>query len=68
MNREDIDIVRGQLVSMYGYDCIVRGVGEYGAVLEYPNGEIRWENFDDIADRNEDLVIDDCLDCDEEDW
>lgn len=68
MNREDIDIVRGQLVSMHGYNCIVRTVEEYGAVLEYPNGETRWEDFDDIAVQNEDLIIDDCFDCDEDDW
>lgn len=68
MNIEDIDIVRGQLVSMYGYSCIVRSVDERGAVLEYPNGEIRWEDFDDIAAQNRDLIIDDYLDCDEDDW
>ena len=68
MDRDGIDIVRGQLVSMYGYDCIVRSVDEYGADLEYPNGEIRWEDFDDIAVQNEDLVIDERFDCDEDDW
>lgn len=60
----NLDIVRSQIVAMHGYDCIVRSVDEDGAVLEYPNGEQRYEYAEDIAEQNEDLVI---LD-DEGDW
>ena len=67
-----LDIVRGQTVSMHGYDCIVRSYDENGAVLEYPNGEVRYEYLDDIADQNEDLVLEEELiygdDYDDDEW
>ena len=71
----NIDIARGQMVVMNGHTCIVRHLSDLGAFLEYPNGEERFEYFDDIADQNPDLVLEedygydsyDSLD-DEEDW
>lgn len=68
----NLDIVRGQIVLMNGYDCIVRSYDESGAVLEYPNGELRYEYADDIADQNEDLVLEEEYGFDggddEDDW
>lgn len=59
MTTGNLDIVRGQTVSVYGYDCIVRHVDEYGCVLDFPNGEERWVDVEDIAEENEDLFLED---------
>lgn len=53
----ELDIVRGQIVAMHGYNCIVRHYDDEGAYLEYPNGEERYELFEDIAEQNEDLIL-----------
>lgn len=61
MTTRDLDIVVGQTIAMHGYDCIVREVEASGIVVEYPNGEIKWEDVEEVAEQNEDLIL-------EEEW
>lgn len=64
----NLDLVKGQTVVMNGYSCIVRAYTDGEALLEYPNSESRWESFEDIADENEDLVIEEDYDIIDSDY
>lgn len=67
---ERLEIVPHQIVRYRNQECIVRDLddSDESALLEKENGEQVWVDYDTIARDNPDLVDEEDIDLDEEEW
>ena len=67
---ERLEIVPHQIVRYRNQECIVRDLddSDESALLEKENGEQIWVGYDTIARDNPDLVDEEDIDLDEEEW
>lgn len=67
---ERLEIVPHQIVRYKNQECIVRDLddSDESALLENEEGEQMWVDYDTVARYNPDLVDEEDIDLDEEEW